>query len=283
VKDNFMFVEPRVALLGYTLYQLSGTIEQATYFVRHVPSDWFADVIRSEYKSVFFALGPARDAAAVPGQVRLEDCQLFTKALTRTCACKIELKKRFGCCCSANMALYSGEQRGFFLAQYTPGTMAELSNIYREAGEAYPDDVHMRTGMIERLKLLLPETGDAEGVQRAPWFKRHGHLPEECTTCHELFYVKIVHATCGHQVACSHFKCFSDFFVDPSMKFRSSAAGQLGTGNLGSVGFPPPAPLVIPNITLPTITTVTTTTNYFIIIILIMYSFCIYFNIIIFI
>jgi len=225
VKDNFMFVEPRVALLGYTLYQLSGTIEQATYFIRHVPSDWFADVIRSEYKTVYFALGPARDAAA-PGQVRLEDCQLFTKALTRTCACKIELKKRFGCCCSANMALYSGEQRGFFLAQYTPGTMTELSNIYREAGEAYPHDVHMRTGMIERLKLLLPETGDAEGVQRAPWFKRHGHLPEECTTCHELFYVKIVHEACGHQVACSHFKCFSDFFVDPTMKFRSTRAGQ---------------------------------------------------------
>jgi hypothetical protein len=104
--------------------------------------------------------------------------------------------------------------------------MAELSNIYREAGEAYPHDVHMRTGMIERLKLLLPETGDAEGVQRAPWFKRHGHLPEECTTCHELFYVKIVHEACGHQVACSHFKCFSDFFVDPTMKFRSTRAGQ---------------------------------------------------------
>jgi len=229
VKDNFMFVEPRVGLLGYTLYQLSGTIEQATYFIRHVSSDWFADMqqnFHGECKAVFFALGPAREAAAAPGQVRLEDCQLFTKALTRTCVCKLELKKRFGCCCSANLALYSGEQRGFFLAQYTPGTLAELANIYREAAEAYPDDVHLRTDMIERLKLLLPETGDAEGVQRTPWFKRHGHLPEECTTCHELFYVKIVHAACGHQVACSHFKCFSDFFVDPTMKFRSTRAGQ---------------------------------------------------------
>ena len=226
VKDNFMFVEPRVALLGYTLYQLSGTIEQATYFIRHVPSDWFADVIRSEYKTVFFALGPVRDAAAAPGQVRLEDCQLFTKALTRSCVCKLELKKRFGCCCSANLALYSGEQRGFFLAQYSPGTLSELADIYRNAHEVHPHDVHMRTGMIERLKLSLPETGDAEGVQRTPWFKRHGHLPEECTTCHELFYVKIVHEACGHQVACSHFKCFSDFFVDPTMKFRTTRAGQ---------------------------------------------------------
>ena len=225
VKDEFMFIEPRVALLGYTLYQLSGTIEHATYFIRHVPSDWFVDVIRSEYKTAFFALGPAREAAA-PGQVHLVDNQLFTKALTRTCACKLELKKRFGCCCSANLALYSGEQRGFFLAQYTPGTLVELVNIYRDAHEAYPHDVHLRTDMIERLKLQLPETGDEEGVQRMPWFKRHGHLPEECTTCHELFYVKIVHEACGHQVACSHFKCFTDFFVDPSMKFRSTRTGQ---------------------------------------------------------
>ena len=225
VKDNYMYVEPHcLGGGGYMVYQLVGTPEHASFMKQTVPADWFA-TLHDDCKAVFFGVGPVRETVA-PGQVRLADCQLFSKALTRTCACKLELKKNFGCCCSANLALYSGEQRGFFLAQYTPGTLSELAKIYRDAEEVYPDDVNLRTEMIERLKLMLPETGDAEGVQRMPWFKRHGNLPEECTTCHELFYVKIVHVACGHQVACSHFKCFSDFFVDPSMKFRSSAAGQ---------------------------------------------------------